>query len=392
MRAELELFDVLPNSHYLFLFSRPDTHGFGGSPKAASMTLNVDPTQLSVSGDRLLHLVAHEFFHTWGSSRAPLPGELQWLNEGITDYYAHVVPLLLGQRDPAWWHAAFAEKLELFERNPRRPTTPLTGAGGEAFFSDPHCYEMAYAGGLAVGAWLNAALQARGEADLVDVLRHFWNDPRWDDRGARPTLDDFLDSVELHGGEELRQRTRELVTKPLTLDLVELFAEAGVELERSLEPAPKSPRANFEGTTLTLLDTRGAGARVGLRMGDRLLVVNGREVASAGDIQRAWAEPLEGELIVEVERDGETLELRMEVQPIPPLPRAARRLGRRLSPPRGLCSRRWPPPPHRPTGGSCAWRCRWSSPSGSARPSSGSTRSTPPPSGVWATPRSPPSA
>ena len=41
--AQLELFQVVPATKYLFLFGRPDTQGLGGSPKAGSMTLSVHP-------------------------------------------------------------------------------------------------------------------------------------------------------------------------------------------------------------------------------------------------------------------------------------------------------------------------------------------------------------
>ena len=56
--AQLELFHVVPSKKYLFLFGRPETQGLGGSPKAGSMTLSVNPhprrnvAQVTQSSDR----------------------------------------------------------------------------------------------------------------------------------------------------------------------------------------------------------------------------------------------------------------------------------------------------------------------------------------------------
>ena len=62
--------EVLTGRQNLVLFGRPDTPGLAGSPKTGAMTLSV---QRVGDGPRalapLVHLVAHEFFHTWTASR-----------------------------------------------------------------------------------------------------------------------------------------------------------------------------------------------------------------------------------------------------------------------------------------------------------------------------------
>lgn len=305
IRGELEIFDVLPNGRYLFLFSRPDSPGFGGSTKSNSMTLNVTPEQLAVAEEHLLHLVAHEFFHTWAASRASLPGELRWVNEGITDYFAYITPLQLGIYDLPQWHASFAEKLGAFEMNALRGSQSLVEAGGPAFFENTSSHDLTYAGGLVIGAWLDAALQQRTDDDLVDLMRHFTNDERWDDLSAKPTSDDFFAALQDIGGKELAERVRALVSEPFELDLTELFAEVDVELTRELVTPTPSPRANFDEFTITGIDPSGQAGQAGLRSGDRLIEVNGVTLQSTGDIYRAWGTPIDGHVHVRFDRAGE---------------------------------------------------------------------------------------
>lgn len=311
IREELDLFDVLPNGRYLFLFSRPDTPGFGGSPKTSSMSLNVDLAQLAQAGDYLNHLVAHEFFHTWAMSRATLPGELRWVNEGITDYFAYTTQLRLGLSTLEDWHRQFAGKLGEFQNNPARARMSLAEAGGPAFFEGGDAYDLTYAGGLVMGAYLDAALRQAGDFDLVDVMRAFTNDKRWDDKDAKPTSEDFYAVVKQFGDEALAEGLRGWVEAPFDKDLVEAFAEVGVALEAETAPAASSPRSNFDGTTVTGIDPKGQGFQLGLRSGDRVLEVNGKATTTTGELQRAWAQSDGKTLRAVIERDGSRIELQL---------------------------------------------------------------------------------
>ena len=51
----------------------------------------------------------------------------------------------------------------------------------------------------------------------------------------------------------------------------------------------------------------GAGAAIGLQPGDRLLEVNGHDVADEASIRAAWAAPEDGRIVVTLERGNERL-------------------------------------------------------------------------------------
>jgi len=233
VREELALFGTQPNGRYLVLFGRPDIQGFGGSPKTGSMTLAIREDLVGRMEGAIEHLVAHEFFHTWGQSRAPLPDELRWLNEGVTDYFAYLAPLRAGLIAPEAFERTLLEKLRALEANGARAKLALAAAGGPAFFEGGDAYSLCYDGGLVIGAWLDASLRALDEpTTLIEVLRDFLGDARWDDLGAEPTTADFLAVVAARGGAALAARLRELTSEPLAeLDAELLFAEAGVLLE-----------------------------------------------------------------------------------------------------------------------------------------------------------------
>ena len=291
VRAELAIFGRAPTGRYLFLFGRPDLeNGFGGSPKTSSMTLSISPSLRAEADSYVEHLVAHEFFHTWALARAPLSDELRWVNEGITDYYAHLVPLRLGRMPLEAFRHELGQKLATVDAA-RPAERSLEDAGGRAFFEEGAAYQQVYTEGLVLGAWLDAAIRSSSDLDLDELMRAFLNDPRWDDPADRPQPDDFLARVRVFAGDEVAARLSELTRSTAPIDWVELFRSVDVELVRSTHPPQLTPRANFDGTTVTATDPSGLGFRLGLRDGDRLVEVNGRPVSSTEDVYAAWAAP-----------------------------------------------------------------------------------------------------
>ncbi len=256
VRAELELFGTRPFERYLFVFGRPDSPGFGGSPKAGSMTLSVAP---NVPGPRLVpsiaHLVAHEFHHTWPASRGvPFPGDLRFFNEGFTDYYAYLVPARLGLAPWSGFADVLRDKLAAVRKNTAWETRSLAEAGGPGFFGRGDTYRLVYDGGLLCAAWLDLELRARARpkpgdpnaepgdpgaepgdpnaelGDLDALMRAFLNgDPRRAGE-ALPTLSELSALVERALGADLRERFERFATQPRAASMETLEA-----LERRLD-------------------------------------------------------------------------------------------------------------------------------------------------------------
>jgi predicted metalloprotease with PDZ domain len=307
LEAEVALFGGAPQSDYLFVFGRPDqSSGYGGSPKRNAMTLFVSsdlPAGFAAEG--VTHLVAHEYHHTWMKARCEPHDELRFVMEGFTDYYAHVVPWRLGMRDDRSLLLALQEQLASAEGSLARFGGSLVEAGGPSFFEGGAAYQSCYAGGLGLALWTDVALREAGVDEGLDtLLRRFYEDPRWSD-GVRPELSHWITLVEDALGATLAGTQRAAVHRAGGPDWVALLDEVGVLAERDVVPVSGGVRANFDGTTLTVLDPTGAGALAGLQAGDRLLQVNGRPVSHAGDVHRAWDVLVDGELRLTYERGGE---------------------------------------------------------------------------------------
>jgi predicted metalloprotease with PDZ domain len=294
---------------YLVLFGEPQPGGYGGSPKTNSMTLFLSPElPLDFALDGMVHLIAHEFHHTWMRARCRPVDELRFVAEGFTDYFAYFIPWRIGAHDDARFRAEMEQKLAKAELAQAGAGMTLQQAGGPAFFQGGPAHQFVYGGGLMLGFWLDLALRQPGEgqkaATLEELLRRFYNHDRWQE-DLEATPEHLWADLRALGRADLAARVQELTTSTEPIDWVAAFAEIGVDLQRELVPAPLEVRANFEGTTITAIDPAGTGGRLGLRAGDELLEVNGNAVFDEGEVREAFEWLVDGGFAITFERDGE---------------------------------------------------------------------------------------
>ena len=233
VKAELELFERAPRERYLFLFGLSSLQGFAGSPKHGSMTLTVGAPAISRADKYVPHLVAHEFFHTWAASTTRLPDELRWFNEGVTDYYAHLISARTGLTSWDEFAAQLGRAMTTVETSPLWGASSLAEAGGPRFFEGADHYHLVYSGGLVLGAWIDLALRTRHGTTLDAAMRTFLNDPRWSDRNVDPTPADWYAVLAKLGDEELASTVASLAEEPVEVDFVALFTDVGVPVQRT---------------------------------------------------------------------------------------------------------------------------------------------------------------
>ncbi len=314
LALELEMFAHRPFERYLVLFGRSAMDGLAGSPKTGAMTLSVQIPQLGPRAlEPLVHLVAHEFFHTWASSCYDSPDDLRFVNEGFTDFFAHLVPVLTGY---SRWEA-FAEGLERalhdWSANPDATRLSLVEAGGAPFFTDTDAERLVYAGGTVLAALWDAEIRrANKERSLIDFLRALQNDERWVPHVSAPGLGEVEATLATFVGEEKAAELVELARTPAVPDLVALFAAAGAKVQARPELASLELRANFEGTRVLVVDSGDLLARLGIRGGDELVSVNGRDVSTTDAIRSAWQLPENGRIRLRYRRAGEELSIDTE--------------------------------------------------------------------------------
>jgi len=324
VRNELALFGTVPCPRYLFLFVKPVTPGFGGSPKTGSMVLSIN---LGKGGKprtemlpHLAHLIAHEFHHLWSFSRYDCPDELRFFNEGFTDYYSYLIQAREGIISLEGFEQVLESRMAGCESSPLRGEVSLADAGGDLFFNDRNAYDLVYEGGLLIAALLDAHIRRIAPGKNLDFfMRAFNNDPRWSTGtsttcGRAPKLGDFLECVEAHVSAGETERFVELINKPFVPDFLEEFQRAGVVLHRTSQPAKPDLRGNLDRVTLLDLDKGGPAYRIGVRAKDRFLEVNGIRPENAADVYRAWSKPRSGRISVVLGRGSETITID---QPLP---------------------------------------------------------------------------
>ncbi len=311
---ELELFGRAPCARYLFVFGRAEMTGMGGSPRTSSMTMFVHPALLPDMRAGLLSTLAHEFHHVWVNERILVPDELRWMNEGFTDYFAHLVCARLGITTWEGFASSVGGNAASCVANPRREDLSLVEAGGRPFFEDPNAMDLVYQGGWLLAAWLDRALHAKADGlRLEELMRRWVNDPRWDGADRWTSLEDFIACVREHGGEEIARALDGFARRPFDFDAVAAFAEVGVEIRHERVRPKLELRARVEGTRLTLVEGSCLAQRIGLKAGDVVLEINGVVPEGASDVREAWRRPAEDRIRVVVERAGRRVEIDREI-------------------------------------------------------------------------------
>ena len=176
VQTEVDLFGWAPQERFLFAFGpSAGTPGYGGSPKAGSMTLFVsEELPKDVARESVTHLIAHEFHHLWAHGTLNQSDDLRFVGEGYTDYYAYIVPWRLGMISDATLHKTLESRLAAGAAALDKYGRSLTAAGGPEFFAGREAYDACYAAGLALALWTDLALRKNGQPEGLDELLREW--------------------------------------------------------------------------------------------------------------------------------------------------------------------------------------------------------------------------
>lgn len=241
--AASDFFGGMPYDKYVFHFmmaNGPD--GGGGLEHATSAQMFA----MNGLGPGSLYGICHEYFHLWNVKRirsAPLgpfdytqlpkTGALWWL-EGVTDYYAHLIPYRYGGVTKEQFLAVTAQQIATIRKNPARlEVSPYDSSYrvSEAVGSFSSGYRVNYyPTGYVLGFLLDIELRARtqGKRSLDDVEKALWNLCKNDKPGFGE--DEIRKQLIRFGGEGMGPLYFTLVTRPGELPCEEILAKAGLEL------------------------------------------------------------------------------------------------------------------------------------------------------------------
>lgn len=310
--GELPAFDF---GTYTFVACyRPSCHGDGMEHR--NSTSVTSPRSMGASGLGLLGTVSHEFFHAWNVKRirpkslepfdydrANLSGEL-WIAEGFTQYYGPLVETRAGLTPVNQFARGLGFTISAVANSPGRRYFGPVGMSQQAPFTDAavsvdpqnrsNIFISYYTYGAAIALAIDLSLRARGGKTLDDYMRALWT------RHGKPeiayTLDDARRALAVAAGDSAWafEFWKQYVTGNALPDYGPLLERAGLLLRRSQPGGPWIGAVQFvmTGAQVTVGGPAAVGTpayEAGLERGDRIISVDGRDVASAADVTAAVA-------------------------------------------------------------------------------------------------------
>ncbi|MBE3556208.1 MAG: M61 family metallopeptidase [Firmicutes bacterium] len=302
IEAAAQMMGGLPYTRYLFLLHLSDRRG-GGLEHRNSTSIIVERWQFGEENSyrQMLRLFTHEYFHLWNVKRIRPQTfwafdytreqytHLLWLHEGVTDYYAELLPYRAGIEDDEHFLDGMAELIRRLEQTPGRRYEPVTRSSFDTWIKEYRRTENRvndhisyYLKGCLVGWLLDLTLQREsgGGCALDDVMRTLYTD--FYEHGQGVPEDGVERSVEKLLGRPLDDFFSKYVygTQELPWDTV--LPTVGLQLERRYKQEEKTHSylgvrvRNDHGHLIvaSVLEETPAMA-VGIAPGDELLTIDG---------------------------------------------------------------------------------------------------------------------
>ncbi|HEV8479457.1 MAG TPA: PDZ domain-containing protein [Candidatus Eisenbacteria bacterium] len=295
LSAHAQAVGPVPDDRLLVVIDHP----FRGDQAAGETALNA--TSLRLSGDpgalrsrSLARVVAHELFHFWNGGAVDLnTPSLRWFAEGVTEYFGLRALQVTGRMSADGLAGELAGSFDRLRGNPWADSS-LTSLG-TGYARDSQAWSATYAKGL-LAAWaLDLRLSQAGglEAMMRDLVR----------RGRQP---DLRAAGARLGAGDLAGFLDSLSGRRFNTTLAGELAARGLHLGHRVSGSWTLGLRFFRpGTTEVLdLDPDGPAARHGLRVGDRIVAVNGHAVDDLAGLADALADARTPDITLQLARAG----------------------------------------------------------------------------------------
>lgn len=343
--AARRLMGELPFESYTIVYVFSDV--LGGGMEYSNGTVIFGPADCLSCG--MASLTAHEIFHLWNVKRIrprsmeppdysrPQPSPSLWFAEGVTSTYARYLQAMAGMLPPAQFESEVGELINDYLSRPARLTQTAEESGIEAWLERYPDYSRAdrsvsyYLRGELIGHLLDLAIRRRtaNRRSLDDVLRLLQR--RYGRTGVAYDDTDAIEQALVDiGGESMRTEVERLVRRAAPIDWDDYLSAAGYRLERravgTIETGLLVSGPPGEPVTVAAVEQGSAAEEVGIRPGDRILRLDGRNpTGGAAEVRRRLERSPGRRIRLELDREGvpSSVELR---------PRRGKRVEHRLEP------------------------------------------------------------
>ena len=327
------VFGAFPFEKYTFIYHIGGAGFEGGLEHHNSTVIHLTKTADAAPDDDFLTITAHEFFHAWNVKRlhpaalGPIDYSKEsrtaslWFAEGVTDYYAYLLPARANLRSPDWFLRQMATTMNRLEATPERRSKTLEDASRQTWETNEFDLDALnyYEKGALVGFYFDLKIReaTKGAASLDDVMRDL------DAMYGKPNVgypdSAILTAINKIAGTDLTADYNQYVRGVEDFDWGAVFADAGIVMQREkIASLGVSTEGSKEAATefapvIKKIYAGLAGEKLGLKLGDMVQNVNGVAVTQSnfgGSVKNAKpGEPL----TMDVLRDSKIVSLHGEV-------------------------------------------------------------------------------
>jgi predicted metalloprotease with PDZ domain len=330
------VFGSAPFKQYLFFFHIGDAGFAGGLEHHDSTVIHLDDPIADGNDDEFLTTAAHELFHAWNVKRLRPAGlgpfdydqavrtPSLWFAEGVTDYYADLLPVRAGLRSTAWYAQQLVDRIRQLDSTPARVRVTLEQASRQAWEGQSEGFGglSYYLKGSLVGCFfdLRIRIASHGDRCLDDVLRDLYHVYGQHDHAYPDGA--LLEALNRVSRLDMTADYRKYVAGVEDIAWNEVLPQAGYRLYRQADGylgvsfVPDKPEDETDDRDVTdrpaivqRIEADYPAARMDLRTDDRIVTIDGRPVnyGLAGAVIRSL--PAGVPVRIVVERHGRTLEL-----------------------------------------------------------------------------------
>jgi predicted metalloprotease with PDZ domain len=300
--AEVDWMQDRPYNEYTFLYSFPRGPASGGMEHAYGAAIARSAASGKIDVDELANISAHEFFHLWNVKRIR-PQSLEpidyqheqitralWFSEGVTSTVAELMLSRAGIADEQHYLKNLAAEITELESRPALLWQSAEESSldawfeGNAYYRTPERSISYYNKGEILGVLLDLRMRqvSGGRKSLRDLFQ-WMNEHYAKQHRFFPDSAGVQEAAETLTGESFAGFFRDYVAGVTPISYDDFFRFVGLQLASesvSLADFGFASTANLDGESEVTAVSPGSDAeRAGLKVGDRILQVNGHPAA-----------------------------------------------------------------------------------------------------------------
>ena len=337
IQAQSAIFGGLPYEKYVaFYFFMPAQSNASGALEHLNSYVAFSPGGERSTPEGIIGTGSHEFFHLWNVKRIR-PAEmwpydysrenetpLLWVSEGFTNYYGVVATYRAGvTTKEAFLQRAADAAAGIEGTEARKYISPANSSVSTwAGYDTPVAFGISYyTQGQNLACLLDLSIRhdSGGKYNLDDVMRALYHEHYLKGRGY--TTADMIAIINRLTKKDYNDFYNKYVFGTDVPDYDRIFGYAGYKLVKKAEPSPDfgfSIRPRNGGFTITGIETGGAAAAAGLKVGDVITKINDVAIDESHSLTSILGQHGVGEKVtLTIIRDGKEQKLSATLEAAP---------------------------------------------------------------------------